>query len=66
MFYCILLMNLMILLYFKYEEGDEILYEGSYFMDFIFSCFIEFIIYRNLSLIIFNFLGIYFFYFYIL
>lgn len=59
-------MNLMTLLHFKYEEGDEILYEGSYFMDFTPSCSTEFITHRNSSLTTPNFLGIYLFYFHIL
>lgn len=59
----ILLMNLMTLLYFKYEENDEISSGGSYFMDFTTSCFTEFITHKNSSLSTPNFLGIYHFIF---
>lgn len=61
-----LLMNLMTLLHFKYEESDEISSGGSYFIDFTTSCSTEFITQKNSSLSIPNFLGIYHFIFYIL
>lgn len=58
-----LLMNLMTLLHFKYEESDEISSRGSYFIDFTTSCSTEFITHKNSSLSIPNFLGIYHFIF---
>lgn len=56
-------MNLMTLLHFKYEEGDEISYGCSYFIDFTPSCSTEFITQNNSSLSTPNFLGIYHFIF---